>query len=240
MVDHVYIFLTIAFIASIISGVVGFGAGLILISFGALFFDIKETIYLANIYFIGLTLSRCALYYKNIDYKVAGLTLALGVPMILLGATLFVETQSRLISTIFGICVLLYIVSLKFTFWRNFVIRPSHIVIGGGAWGFLSGFIGDGNLAKAIVFDQIRMPKETFVGTIAVTSLTANIIKLVIYQKLEISTEINFVLIAILLLVACVGTLISGQILRRMPVAYFRPLMLLMLASIAIKLLCVG
>ena len=235
-----YLFFVVAFLASVVSGVVGFGTGLILISVGSFFYDIKETIVLANIFFIGVTLSRAYLFRADIDWRMTKLMLVLGLPMVVLGASLLVPSENRIISLILGSVILVYIANVVFGIFDSYKATTPAIVLGGGVWGLLGGFVGDGNVVKAAIFDHIGMTKETFVATMAFTSLLANIAKYAVYGRLAIESQRNPVIIIGLFILAFIGSFVGKQLLSRVSPIRFRAAMLLVLSGAALKLIIIG
>lgn len=231
------VFIICAFIASVISGIVGFGTGLLLISIGSFFYDIKETIVLANIFFIGVTVSRTILYWRDIDWKLLALVFVAGLPMIFLGANLLIPISDRFVRLVLGISILFYVANVHLGWTKNIRVTKSKIIAGGGLWGFLGGFVGDGNVIKAALFDHIGIRKETFVATMASTSLVGNFIKYAIYKKLNYASQDNLVVIIILLLLAFLGSVVGKNILKRMDSETFRKLVLIFLGILSLKLI---
>jgi uncharacterized protein len=231
------VFIFCAFAASVISGIVGFGTGLILISIGSFFYDIKETIVLANIFFIGVTISRTILYWRDIDWKLLGLVFAAGLPMIFIGANLLIPIDDRIIRIVLGISILFYVVNVRFGFTENINVNNKLIISGGGLWGFLGGFVGDGNVVKAALFDHIGIRKEAFVATMASTSLAGNFIKYFIYKKLNYASQDNLLVILILLVLAFLGSWVGKSVLKRMNSESFRTVVLVFLGVISLKLI---
>jgi uncharacterized protein len=230
-------FIICAFAASVISGIVGFGTGLLLISIGSFFYDIKETIVLANIFFIGVTISRTFLYWRDIDWKLLGLVFAAGLPMIFIGANLLIPIDDRIVRLILGISILFYVANNYMGFTKNIRTNNLLIVTGGGLWGFLGGLVGDGNVIKAALFDHIGIRKEAFVATMASTSLVGNFIKYAIYKKLDYASQDNIAVIAILLVLAFLGSLVGKNILNKMDSETFRKVVLIFLGLISLKLI---
>ena len=63
------LFLVLAFIASVISGIFGFGGELMLVSFSSFVLPIKEAIAIIAIYFLAACVSRIIVFRKHIDWK---------------------------------------------------------------------------------------------------------------------------------------------------------------------------
>lgn len=234
MTELVFIFC--AFAASVVSGIVGFGTGLILISIGSFFYEIKETIVLANIFFIGVTVSRTLLYWRDVDWKLVLQIFAAGLPMIFVGANLLIPIDDRIVRIVLGSSILFYVANAAIGFTRSVKVSLP-LVLTGGLWGFLGGFVGDGNVVKAALLDHIGVRKESFVATMAITSLVGNFIKYFIYKKLNYASQDNLAMILLLLALAFAGSWLGKGVLKKMNSETFRRVVLIFLAVISLKLI---
>ena len=239
MIQHFWVFAVLAFISSLVAGISGFGTGLILLSLGSLFFDTKDTIVLANIFFIGVTLSRSVIGFRAIDWRMTRYMFVLGVPMIIVGATMFIPVSERFISGTLGVTVCLYVIHCIYPLVPSFAPSRRQLVLAGGIWGVLGGFIGDGNAVKAAVFDHVGMRKEEFVATMAFTSLIANILKCPVYQSAAIAS-VTIGMVFFLLLLALIGSAVSQYILAKMKDETVRRIMLVFLTFAGVKLMFFG
>lgn len=165
--------------------------------------------------------------------------LTLGVPMLILGATIFIPVSERIIAGTLGVTVCIYVIHCAYPLTPAFNPTRSQLVVAGGIWGFLGGFIGDGNAVKAAVFDHVGMRKEEFIATMAFTSLIANLLKCPVYQSAAIASVTLWTGVFLLVL-AFIGSAVSQLIITRMKDESVRRIMLVFLTLAGIKLTFFG
>ena len=80
---------------------------------------------------------------------------------------------------------------------------------GSAAYGFISGILGSGNIIKALVLRGVNYPKEVFVGMMAVTSVLANFVKIIVFSRAGAlhagQKEIIFLLVIGAIIAAFIG-----------------------------------
>ena len=100
------LFLILVFIATVITGVLGFGAAVILIPLSSFFLEVKKSIAIITLYLISINISQIYHFWKNINWKLVGYILLGAIPAVTLGSFLMVISPSRIIKQILGIMVL--------------------------------------------------------------------------------------------------------------------------------------
>src|SRR5690606_23051623 len=97
--------------------------------------------------------------------------------------------------------------------------------------------IGTGGLIKAILFKEMNIAKEAFVGAMAATSILANFAKLVAYAQTGILTR-EMAWPAVGLVAAALATSFIGRdVLRHFSVRQFEAGVQILLAVLAVGLL---
>jgi len=91
-----------------------------------------------------------------------------------------------------GIMVQSYLLLITFNWMPKFKIGLPGIVLGSTEYGFISGLLSSGNIIKAILFREMNISKQAFVGAMAATSVLANVVKLDAYEQ---SNLINMALL---------------------------------------------
>ena len=219
-VDYV-IFVLLGFFASIISAVFGFGTALVVLALGSHVLPIKETIALATVLFAATTISKSVLFTKHIDWKVVAIMSLASLPFAYLGATLLVHVPAQLLKRLVGIMVLTYVAMTYFKLFPKIRIATAGLIFGSAAYGFLSGLLGSGNLIKAILFKEMNITKEAFVGAMAATSVLANLAKLTAYTKAGLITMNLLWPITGLIIAGASASLLGRSILKGISVNQF-------------------
>jgi len=164
-----------------VSAVFGIGTALIVLALGSYILPVKETIALATVLFTASTISKSVLYSKQIDWKLVCMMSVASLPFAYWGATLMTDVPGEILRKLLGAMLLLYVGMSAFKLLPKVNIGTPGLLAGSAAYGFLSGLLGSGNLIKAILFREMNITKEAFVGAMAATSVVANIVKIIAY-----------------------------------------------------------
>ena len=175
------LFIVVGFISAMASAVFGFGTALLFLAAGSHILPVKQAIALATVLFAAATISKTILFRHHIIWRVAGVMALASGPFAYLGAELLAITDAGLIKRLLGLMVLAYLALKHTNQLPTFRIATMGLVAGSAAYGFASGFLGSGNVIKVIMFREMQVGKEAFVGGMAATSVLANTIKLVSY-----------------------------------------------------------
>jgi uncharacterized membrane protein YfcA len=180
------LFVLLGFFASIVSSVFGFGTALIVLAIGPYLLPVKQTIALATVLFVASTATKTALFRNHMDWKVVGTMAVASLPFSYFGASLVVDLPADLLKRLLGGMILVYLLLSVFKRFPKFRIGTSGLLVGSAAYGFVSGLLGSGNLIKAIMFREMNITREVFVGVMAATSVLSNVAKLVAYTRAEL------------------------------------------------------
>ncbi len=230
-------FVVLGFVASIISSVFGLGTALVVLAVGSHVLPVKETIALATVLFAASTLTKTLLFRNHIDWKTAGIMAICSLPFSYLGASLLVVVPADALKRLLGVMVLLYLAMTVFKLQPRFKIGIRGLVAGSAAYGFVSGLLGSGNLIKAIIFREMSITKEAFVGAMAATSVLSNFAKLTAYSQSGILTAEMAWPIAGLIVSAATVALIGRFLLQKISAVQFGNGIQIVLAVAAIGLI---
>lgn len=231
------LFVLLGFSASIVSAVFGFGTALIVLAVGSHILPVKEAIVLGTVLFAASTVFKTVLFGKHVDWKVAGTMAVASLPFAYLGASLLFEVPAELLRRLLGAMILLYIALTVFKMIPRFKIGTTGLIGGSAAYGFVSGLLGSGNLIKAIIFREMNITKQAFVGAMAATSVLSNAAKISAYSASGLLSANQTAPIIGLVLGAITAVLIGRKILHIVSVAHFEKGIQVVLAVSAIALL---
>ena len=162
----------IVVIAYFVKGALGFGEGLITISFFLLFLDLKLVLPLA------LLLALVGGFYQVFHFKtdiIKNIVFVFIVPIIIgviIGTYLLNQLDSEVIKTIFAIAIILY--SLKLLFFSEFsksekqINKPLAGIVG-FIGGLVDGLIGLGGVPIIVYLNHIKLKKAAFRATCVLT-----------------------------------------------------------------------
>jgi len=203
------LFACLGFSASLISAVFGLGTALVVLSLGAYVLPVKESIVLASVLFAASTLTKSVLFYQVIEWKQAGVMILASIPFTYLGALAFGYLPADLLRKFLGAMILLYLAISFFGSVIRWKPTMTGLFCGSAAYGFISGILGSGNIIKALVLRGVNYPKEVFVGMMAVTSVLANFVKIIVFSRAGAlhagQKEIIFLLVIGAIIAAFIG-----------------------------------
>ena len=231
------LFVALGFFASIISAIFGFGTALFVLAIGSHILPVKETIALATVLFTASVLAKTWLFARHIDWKLVAIMVTASLPFAYLGASLLAVAPAPLIKKLLAAMVLIYLALSLFKLMPRWRIGTAGLIVGSTLYGFVSGLIGTGGLIKAILFKEMNIAKEAFVGAMAATSILANFAKLVAYAQTGILTR-EMAWPAVGLVAAALATSFIGRdVLRHFSVRQFEAGVQILLAVLTVGLL---
>ena len=231
------IFIALGFAASIVSAIFGFGTALIVLSIGSYILPIKETIALAAVLFTASTLVKTVLFGRHIDWKLTIMMSIASVPFAYLGALFLSDLPGEFLKRALGATTLIYLVMTHFRWFPKMKIGTKGLLLGSAAYGFVSGLLGSGNIIKAVIFREMDISKEAFIGAMAATSVLANVAKMNTYYQVGLLDPGLVVPMVCLVFAAIFAVLIGRFLLRDITASQFQTGLQVVLVVSAIGLL---
>lgn len=198
-----------SFIAALISGVAGFGGGLLLLPLLIKTVGADIAVPLLTISQIIGNLSRVFLGRHQIQWRPVIIFLLGAAPMSLLGALLFIEINKILVTRITGFSIIIFVFMKYFDFFR---IKPGNkdLFIGGIMTGLISGMIGSAGPLGASIFLSLNMSPSAYISSEATTAFIIHIFKIIIYQK-YIDFKPNILFFSVLLGFSMIAGTFTGK-----------------------------
>ncbi|NKB78147.1 MAG: TSUP family transporter [Gammaproteobacteria bacterium] len=228
------LFILLGFGSALVSAVFGFGTALILLSLGSYLLPIKETIALATVLFIASTVTKTVVFGKHIDWKLVGIMSVISVPFAYIGAELLYDLPGELLKRCLGGTILVYLLLERYQWFPRVKVGTTGIVLGSAAYGFMSGLLGSGNIVKVMIFREMKISKESFIGAMAATSVLTNVAKLNSYSTTDL-LDVTQIWAMVGLVFSAVSAVFIGRLfLRKITVSQFQNgLQLVLFASAA-------
>ena len=171
----------IAFLASVLGGVSGYGVGLILPIFLAPVVGVAGVVPAMAVSMAITNLGRVLAFRRELDWRRAGWALLGAVPFCVLSAYVYTLLPVAGIALVLGLCLVGSVPlrrALDRAGWR---IGPAGIVVGGATYGL---FVGSMSGLGAIVLATLMaagLEGAALIGTDAVVSLATNIVKVLVF-----------------------------------------------------------
>ena len=227
-----------AAVAGAVAAVTGFGIGSLLTPVFALFVETRLAVAAVSIPHAVGTAVRFWMLKGNVDRRVLwtfGVTSAAGG---LAGALLQDRAGDRRLTIIFGI-LLLFAAAAELTgLARRIRFSGAAAWMAGAVSGLLGGLVGNQGGIRSAALLGFNLPKETFVATATAIALFVDGARVPVY----IATE-RFNILALWASIAAatgavvLGTLLGSAALRRIPEAWFRRVLVLLLIALGVLML---
>lgn len=222
VMDFSLLLIPLCYITSSLAGVFGFGSSLLLTPVAMILLPPRQAIALVTVAFTVSTLSKTWLHWSQINWRISLWIMASSIPMSVVGALMMVHTDTQILKWVLATLVLFHVFREKF--FSQFRLPPNNAVIFGGGvfYGLISGLVGTGSPVKVMVFSELNLVKEQFVGTMAVTALFMNIAKVGIYGSNALFSWGQWPLLVGMSLTALAGAWTGKVILKKMSVGQYK------------------
>lgn len=235
------LFLACAFAAEVVGTMAGFGAATILTPIAILFMDVKTAIAVVASFHLFGNASRLVFFWRHIHWTTWAQFGLAGVALSAVGAAVTTALPSAAVELAFGIFLLLY-VGLSGVAPEPFRVPPTPgtLVGGGVVSGFIAGLIGTGGAVRSVCLLAFGLARDAYIGTSAAIALVVDATRLPIYLADRFIPPSMVPVVWSLVGVAFVGAWLGQRLVRRVSVATFRRVILMLLLGMGMKLVVSG
>jgi uncharacterized protein len=229
--------LALGLFAGTLSGIVGFGASIMLMPVLMLAFGPQEAVPIMAIAALLANLSRVLVWWREVDWRANAFYCSTAVPMAALGARTLLVLDPRIVEGILGGLFLLMIPARRWLVARGMRVKAWHLPIVGAGIGFLSGMVASTGPINTPFFLAYGLVKGAYLATEAVGSMAIGITKAIVFQRfdaLPLETVGRGLLIGASLMI---GSRLAKGFVLRLEAEQFRLLMDLLLAGAGLVLL---
>lgn len=223
--------------AGTLSGIVGFGASIMLMPALVLAFGPVEAVPIMAIAGMLANLSRVLVWWREVDWRANAYYCATGVPAAALGARTLLALDPRLVEGFLGALFLTMIPARRWLLGRGLRIAAWHLALVGAGIGFLSGMVASTGPINTPFFLAYGLVKGAYLSTEAMGSMAIGITKAVVFHTFDaLPLEIvgRGLLIGVSLML---GSRLAKGFVLRLDAHQFRTLMDCLLAVAGLVLL---
>ncbi len=175
----------VAFLASTLSGIVGFGGAMIFLPVLVAVYGVRASVPLLTVSVLLGNASRVYFNRRELDLKLVLLFSLGALPFAVLGSFVYVALPTFWIKK--GIGLFLLVTVLLRHVHRNFKLTKTWVFIPLGAvTGFLSALMGGVGPVSSPFFLAYGLTKEAFVGTEALCAVGMHLVKSIAYNRLNV------------------------------------------------------
>jgi len=223
--------------AGTLSGIVGFGASIMLMPALMLAFGPQEAVPIMAIAALLANFSRVLVWWREVDWRANGYYCATAIPMAALGARTLLVLDPRFVEGILGIMFLVMIPARRWLFARGLRVKAWHLALVGAGIGFLSGLVASTGPINTPFFLAYGLVKGAYLSTEAVGSMAIGITKAIVFQRfnaLPLETIVRGLIVGSTLMI---GSRLAKGFVLRLDAHRFRLLMDCLLAGAGLVLL---
>ncbi len=178
----------VAFLASTLSGVAGFGGAMIFLPFLIAIYGVRSSVPILTVAVLLGNASRVYFNRRELDLKLVGLFSLGSLPFAVLGSFLYVALPTFWIKKGIGLFLIVSVVYKHLQ--KDFQIKSPWIFTPLGAvTGFLSALMGGVGPLSSPFFLAYGLTKEAFVGTEALCAVGMHLVKSVAYNRLSVLNQ---------------------------------------------------
>jgi len=229
--------LALGVVAGTLSGIVGFGASIMLMPALMLAFGPHEAVPIMAIAALLANFARVLVWWREIDWRANAYYCATAVPCAALGARTLLMLDPRIVEGILGGLFVLMIPARRWLYARGLRIEARHLTLVGAGIGFLSGLVASTGPINTPFFLAYGLVKGAYLATEALGSMAIGITKAIVFQRfdaLPLETVGRGLLIGASLML---GSRLAKGFVLRLDANQFRLLMDLLLAGAGLVLL---
>lgn len=224
-----WLFLLFALAAEVIGTVGGFGSSVFFVPMALLFFGGPVVLGLTSVLHVFSNLAKLGLFRAGIH---RWLVLWMGIPAwvgVAIGAWAITQVSFRYSAWLLGGALLVLSSVLLVRPALRLPQRPVAAGTSGALAGFWAGFTGTGGAIRGLSMAAFDLPKAVFVATSAAIDLGVDGIRMGIYLSHGFLPPALYPWVPVLLVVSVAGTWLGRRVLKALPQATFRRLVLILL-----------
>ena len=177
------IVLSIGLVAGVLSGIVGFGSSIMLMPVLIIAFGPREAVPIMSVAAVIGNLSRVAVWWREIDWRVVGAYVITGAPCAALGARTLLVLPPRIVEASLAV---FFIAMIPLRHWlteKKIQLQLWQLSLIACFIGFMTGIVVSTGPINVPFFLAYGLVKGAFIGTEAMSSLSVFITKAIVFRS---------------------------------------------------------
>jgi uncharacterized protein len=175
--------LALGLTAGTLSGIVGFGASIMLMPALMLAFGPQEAVPIMAIAALMANFSRVVVWWREVDWRANAYYCVTAVPCAALGARTLLILDPRIVEGVLGVLFILMVPARRWLFARGMRVYAWHLLLVGAGIGFLSGLVASTGPVNTPFFLAYGLVKGAYLSTEAIGSMAIGITKAVVFHR---------------------------------------------------------
>ena len=176
----------LAVVAAIMSGMSGFGAGIILTAALVPLIGVKAVIPVLAVAGVIINAGRFWFYRTHLDRRMILLVLAASLPFLVLGTWLYSILDARALSVVLGLAVMASVPVRRFFQSRKIALGPVGIATGSSVFGFAAGVASGAGVILVSLLLGAGLATPAVLATDALVSIVIDLAKAALFQRFDL------------------------------------------------------
>jgi uncharacterized membrane protein YfcA len=176
----------LAVAAAVISGMSGFGTGVILAAALVPLIGVKAVIPVLAVAGVIINAGRFWFYRRSLDRGALATVLAASLPFLVLGTWIYSVLDARALGTVLGLAVIASVPLRRVLHSKKITLNPAGLAIGSGVFGFATGIAtGTGVILVSLLLGA-GLATPAVLATDALVSIALDLCKAALFQRFDL------------------------------------------------------
>jgi len=202
--------------AAIVSGMSGFGTGVILVAALVPLIGVKAVIPVMAVAGVVINAGRFWFYRQHLDRRMFGLVLAASLPFLVLGTWLYSILDARSLSIVLGVAVIASVPVRRVFHARKMTLGPVGVATGSGVFGFAAGIATGAGVILVSLLLGAGLATPAVLATDAMVSIVLDLCKAALFNRFDLLNAEAFFTGLVIGLASIPGSAIAAWLVQRM------------------------
>ena len=173
----------VGFIVAVLSGISGYGAGLVLPVFLAPLVGVTNVIPVMSISMMMINITRVIAFWQHIDWQHSRLLLLVGLPTCVAGAWGYTLLSSRWVALLLGLFLIISVPLRRVLHKSRYQMSTTVECTVGAVYGFLSGGMAGTGVILVSILISAGLPGMAIIATDGIVAMAMAITKIILFSS---------------------------------------------------------
>lgn len=202
--------------AAIVSGMSGFGSGVILTAALVPLIGPKAVLPVLSVAGIVINAGRFWFYRQHLDRRMLALVLAASLPFLVLGTWIYSILDARSLTLVLGVAVIASVPARRVFHAKKMSLGPAGIAAGSGVFGFAAGVASGAGVILISLLLGAGLATPAVLATDAMVSIALDVCKAALFNRFDLLNADAFFTGAVIGLASIPGSAIAAWLVSRM------------------------
>jgi uncharacterized membrane protein YfcA len=203
-------------VAAIMSGMSGFGAGIILTAALVPLIGVKAVLPVLAVSGVVINAGRFWFYRSHLERRTLALVLAASLPFLVLGTWTYSVLDARTLGLVLGLAVMASVPVRRVLHNKRITFGSTGVTIGSGVFGFAAGVASGSGVILVSLLLGAGLATPAVLATDAMVSIVIDIAKAVLFQRFDLLNADAFLTGLVIGVASIPGSAIAARLVSRM------------------------